>query len=782
MSENFETGAAATTRARRLMVPVAAAFFTLTPVAWVALPGQAQAQTYTFSNVVVDGNQRIPSGTIVSYAGIARGEPVSAGALNEAYQRIVNSGLFETVTMTPQGNTLQIDVVEFPTINRINFEGNRRVKDETLVAAIQSKERQVYSPSQAQADAGTISEIYTQQGRLAARVTPRIIERSDNRVDLVYEIFEGGNTEIERISFVGNQDFSDRRLRQVLQSKQAGLLRAIFRSDTFVADRLEFDRQVLTDFYQSRGYVDFRITGVNAELAPNRNGYVITFNVQEGQQFRFGDITTSSAYPGVDPAAYQAALKIKPGEVYSPALVDNSIERMERLAVKQGVDFLRVNPVITRNERDQTLNIDFKLEKGPRIFVERIDIEGNTTTLDRVIRQQFKVVEGDPFNPREIRESAARIRALGFFTDAQVNAREGSSPDQVIIDVDVTEKPTGSLSLGGTYSTTDGFGLAISFQESNFMGRGQTLALTASGVSDDKVYSLSFTEPNFLGRNLRFNGIASYRETQSSYSTYDTTQWTLGTGFTFPAGYNSSLTLSYQFKSVDMSLPSGSDAGPLIISETERPAVLASTVGYKYTYDSRISGLNPNTGYLLEFGQDIAGLGGDAKYVQTSARATAQTKILNEEVTLRGTLRAGLINGYGDYQTLVTQRYLIGGTYIRGFQPNGIGPRQYLNGSYDDAVGGTSFATAQFDVEFPLGLPEEYGITGGVFYDLGSAWGLDTSASNILYEDFSLRQVVGLSLYWNTPIGPLRFNWSKAIQKEEYDIEQNFDLTIRTEF
>lgn len=769
-------------RRTKMSMPLAAAIFAVVTGASVTAPQVLLAQSYVFSTVSIEGNERIPSGTILSYAGIAKGQSVSAADLNDAYQNIVNSGLFETVELTPQGGTLVIKVAEYPTINRISFEGNRRIKDDALTAIVKSTSRQVFSPTQAEADAAMISEAYTQQGRLAARVTPRIIRRSDNRVDLVFEIFEGKNTEVERISFVGNSDFSDRRLRQVLQSKQAGLLRAFFRNDTFVADRIEFDKQVLKDFYQSRGYVDFRITGVNAELSPERNGYTVTFNIEEGQQFTFGKITTTSEYEGADAAEYQAALRVKPGAIYSPTEVENSIARMERLANKQGKDFLRIEPRITRNDRDQTLDVEFVLSRGPRIFVERIEIEGNTTTLDRVIRQQFKVAEGDPFNPREIRESAERIRALGFFTTAEVNAREGTRPDQVIVDVQVEEAPTGSISFGGTYSTTDGFGLAISFKENNFLGRGQVLGVTMSGASSDKEYGINFTEPHLLGRDVALNFGLNYAETESDYSDYDTVSGTFTTGLTFPVSEKSTLGVNYKLNGADLTLSSDAEVGSLLEAEAAEDLRYSSSLGYKYTFDSRLTGLNPNAGYLLEFAQDFGGVGGDVDFIRSTARAIAQTKVMNEEVTLRATFKAGSIAMMGGSDSLVTDRYRIGSSIMRGFTPDGIGPRQYSDGNYDDALGGLNYAVAQFDVEFPLGLPEELGITGGVFYDIGSAWGLDQTASDVLYEDFALRQVIGVSIYWNTPIGPLRFNWSHALQKEEYDKEQTFDLSIRTDF
>lgn len=782
---------------------------------FAAIAGQARAQSYSFSRVSVEGNKRIETGTILSYAGIARGQRVSAAELDDAYQRILGSGLFETATLEPRGNTLVIKVREYPTINRISFEGNRRLKDKDLEGFIESKPRLVYSPTKAERDAETIAEAYNQNGRLGARVIPRIIRRSDNRVDLVFEIFEGGNVEVVRIGFVGNRAFPDSRLRRVLETKQAGLLRVLVKKDTFLEDRLQFDQQVLRDFYLSRGYVDFRVTGVNAELARERNGYFITFNVQEGQQFRFGEISTTSEMPEADADEFQSILKVRPGVVYSPSLVENSIARMERYAIKKGIDFLRVEPRVTRNDRDLTLDVEFVITKGPRIFVERIDIEGNATTLDRVIRRQFKVAEGDPFNPRQIRESAERIRALGFFSKADVNAREGSRPDQVVVDVNVEEQSTGSLSFGGTYSTNSGFGLLVQFRESNFLGRGQSIALSISGATDQKVYGLRFTEPAFLGRDVTFNFDIGYTETDNFFSIYDTEVGRLAFGLEFPIGDRARFGVNYGLNSTriryngdQLTFPgptSGPDGildctqttpvsqclGSVITAEAARGTLLQSSLGYSYSYDSRRTGLNPNAGVLLEFGQDFGGVGGDQTFIKTTAKMIAQTKVLNEEVTLRATLAGGAVHFQGS-NSRVTDRFVYNADMIRGFEPGGIGPRECnavncSGGNINDALGGNMFVAAKFEAEFPLGLPEEYGIRGGLFYDVGSVWGLDSGtqalATNpILGEGFNLRHVVGVSLFWKTPVGPLRLNWSNALKKRPWDREQQFEFTISTEF
>ena len=494
-------------------------------------------------------------------------------------------------------------------------------------------------------------------------------------------------------------------------------------------------------------------------------------------------MSTVSEVAGVDPQEYQDAIKLKPGVIYSPLQVENAITRMENLSLKQGLDFVRIDPRITRNDRDLTLNVEFAIVRGPRIFVERIDIEGNTTTLDRVIRQQFRIVEGDPFNPREIRQSAERIRALGFFSSAEVNAREGNSPDQVIIDVDVEEQPTGSLSFGGSYSTNSGFGLTAQFKERNFLGRGQSLGFSFSTASEITDYGISFGEPAFLGRDLAAGFTLGYREYEPSDARFSNIVGEFTPTLSFPVSEFGRLDLNYSLKNVDMSINSGeSIAGSLIDAEAARGDIWKSSVGYKYTYDTRNTGLDPNRGVLLEFGQDFGGLGGDYTFVKTGAKAVAETRVFHEEVTLRAVLEGGMLYS-PDKDSRVDDRYITTARNIRGFDPYGIGPREYqAGGVQDDALGGNYFAVARFEAEFPLGLADEIGIRGGLFYDVGSLWGLDQTSANVLYQDFSLRHVVGFSIFWDTVIGPLRFNFSKALKKEAFDREQNFDFTISTQF
>jgi len=734
------------------------------------------AQSRTINAVSIDGNQRVEDGTILTFAGISRGQSLTDAQVNEAAQKIRASGLFQSVDVRTRGNTLAIEVVEFPTINQINVEGNAEVRDADLLAVVQSQSRRVYSPAQAEKDVAAIAQVYADKGRINASVTPRIIERSDNRVDLVFEVVEAGVTEVERISFVGNRSFSERRLRGVLETKQAGLLRALISRDTFVEDRIAFDRRVLTDFYQSRGYADFQVQNVDVSLTRARDAYLVTFNVQEGQQFSFGGISVSSDVPGAVASEFEAALRTRSGATYNPASLEIDIARLERLAVQKGINFLQVEPRITRNARDLTLDVEFALVRGPRIFVERIDIEGNNTTLDRVVRNQFRTVEGDPFNPREIRQSAERIRALGFFANAEVDAREGSSPDQVVIDVDVVEANTGSLTFGANFNTDTGASLIATFKERNFLGRGQQLDFSLSTAQTNRRLDFTFVEPQLLGRDLALGLNLSYRTTDNENALYDTETFRFSPSLTFPVSENGRLRVFYGLEFTDLTDVDPS-ASTVIQNEATFGRVTTNSLGYNYSFDSRRTGLDPNAGYVFRFGQEFGV--GDADFIQTTALAAAETKVWNEDVTLRATIEGGLLN-YSGTDSRVTDRFFLGSRKLRGFQPGGIGPRDVDTG---DALGGNAFAVARLEAEFPLGLPEEYGITGGAFVDYGSVWDVgNTFGANVAYNDFTPRTVAGVSLLWTTPLGPLRFNFTEALDAQDLDETKNFDVTISTSF
>ncbi|MBK5927575.1 outer membrane protein assembly factor BamA [Rhodobaculum claviforme] len=746
----------------------------------VAMPIAAMAQDYRFAAIQVQGNERVDPSVIAGFAGIPQGETISAGALNAAFQRVVNSGLFEDVSFDPRGGTLVITVRENPVINVISFEGNRRVDDDVLRGVTTSRARRVFSAAQAEQDAAAIAEVYRQGGRFAAEVTPRIIERSGNRLDLVFEIREGATVEIERLSFVGNRAFTDRRLRRVLSTTQAGLLRTFVRTDTFLEGRVELDRALLQDFYLARGYIDFEVLNVASEISREGDAFFVTFTIREGQQYRVGNVSVSSEIAGVEAADFEGYVRVRPGVVFSPTVVEATIARMERQASDRGLRFARVDPRVTRNERNQTVDIDFVLVTGERIFVERIDVQGNVSTLDRVVRREFRIAEGDPLNPRELREAAERIRALGFFSDVQVDGRQGSAPDQVVVDVNVEETTTGSLGFGVSFSRAERLGGALTFSETNFLGRGQELTLAFNTTRGSREFNLDFVEPRLRDGEISGGLSLFYRETDvQSWANFSTRQAQVSPSIGFPVSPFGRMTLRY-FLRGDEVRDFRDEVSPVLRADDGRTTT--SGVGLRYVYDTRRSELSPDFGVLVRLDQEIAGLGGDRKYLRSTALGVVERRVFGDDVTLRAELEAGAITMLSG-RSRVTERFELSDR-MRGFRPAGAGPRD-LSSVDQDGLGANYFAVARMEADFPLGLPEEYGIAGGVFFDVGSSWGISCPSGvdcSGVDDSRSLRAVAGVSIFWDTPLGPLRFNFSRPVQTKAFDRTQNFDLTIQSRF
>ena len=749
---------------------------------WLALcimviaAGAAHAQSFVFNSFEIEGNQRVADGTILSFAGLTPGAALSIAELNAAGQNIRGSGLFESVDLVPQGSRLLIRVVEYPTISRINIEGNSRLRDAELLPLVQSQPRRVFTPAQAEADTAAITEAYARRGRINATVTPRIIPQSDNRVDLVFEVVESAVTEIERISFLGNRTFSERRLRRVLETKQAGVFRILVGRDTYSPERVAQDREALTDFYRSRGYIDFVLQNIDVSLTRERDAYLVTYNLREGQRFSFGRTSISSEINGVNAADFEDLIGVRPGATYSPVPVDSDITRIERAAASRGLNFVEVEARLTRNPRDLSIDVNYVLVSGERVFIERIDIEGNSTTLDRVIRNQFRSVEGDPLNSREIEESARRIRGLGFFQGVSVDTRMGSSPSQRVIDVNVTEGPTGTLTFGANFNTDTGVNLLASYQQSNFQGRGQRLNFNLSTAETNRRLGFGFTEPQLLGRDLRGSFDLSYATTDNENALYDTETLRISPMLSFPVSEAGRLAVFYALEYTDLTDVS-TEASDVIAQEALTGGVWTNAVGYNYSWDSRGTGLNPTTGVVLRFGQEFGF--GDSQFIKTTAFAGAETAILNEEVILRASLEGGLLS-YQEGNSRVTDRFFLGSRLMRGFDAGGIGPRDALT---DDALGGNAFSVLRLETEFPLGLPSEYGITGGAFIDYGSVWDVgETYGATILSNDPIARSVAGLSIFWTTPIGPLRFNFTEPLDVQDFDKTRSFDVTISTSF
>ncbi len=770
------------------LIPVIALLVALLPASLALAQGTA-----VFSRIDVAGNERIEADSIRVFAGIEPGQPVTPEQLNLAVRNLFETGLFEDVTVMPEAGRLVITVVENPTINQIAFEGNDSLDDEELGTVIQLRPRLAYSVPAAEADAQRIIDAYQQAGRYAASVRPVIIRQSENRVDLVFEIDEGRRTSVQRINFTGNQVFSDRRLRRVIETNQTNWLSFLFGGTNYDADKLEYDRELLRQFYLERGYIDFRVLSSTAELARDRTGFFLSFTVSEGQRYNFGTVSVSSSVPGLNAADFEPLLAPVTGRgIYNVRLVDRVVQRMTYQAGQAGYAFVEIRPQVTKNAAARTVDINFQLVEGQRVFIERIDISGNTRTLDRVIRREFNVVEGDAFNSREINEAQDRIRGLGYFEEATVNVRPGTTEDQALIDVQVVEQPTGSLSLGGAFSSSEGLTAQVGLTERNFLGRGQTISATVSASTQFGNYEFGFVEPALFDRDLLAGFSIYYRNRNFDEQSFQTKNVGFEPRVGFPLSENGRLTLRYRISSDDIY---DVQEDTSLIIENEEGDLLTSAVAGTYVYDRRNSVVDPSAGFILTLNQEFAGLGGDTRYSKTQGRARAYTSFFEEELILSAELEGGLIVSQDG--TRITDRFNTGGDSFRGFARNGLGPRDFCGGGdevvcadpqedlrVDDALGGNYYSVLRLDASFPLGPASEYGVYGGLFADVGSLWQLDDTDGSMGEVDatFHLRSSVGVSLFVDTPIAPLRFNYAVPLQYEDYDVLERFRFSVQTRF
>lgn len=749
---------------------------------FIAAPAFGQ-ETAGQQPVVVRGNRRIEVETILAYMDLRPGQTVSAEDLNRAVRRLFDTGLFQDVQIVPAENQLIVQVVENPSINEIAFEGNDVLTDEDLQRIISLRPRLPFTVSAAEADAQAIVEVYRRTGRYGAEVEPVIIERSENRVDLVFEINEGELTGVSAIDFVGNQIYSDRRLRGVIETSESGLLSFLTSSDVYDPDRLELDKELLRNYYFERGYADFVVLSATAELAPDREGFFITFTVEEGEQYTFGELDVDVAARGLEPAEFEELIPDGlPDEVYDASEVEEITNEMTDLAGERGFAFVQVRPRAGKDEENRTIDITFDVVEGPRVFVERIEIEGNTQTLDRVIRRQIEIVEGDPFDARKIREAQRRIRALNYFSRVEIATEPGATDDRAVLKVQVEEQSTGSLSFGIGYSSSNGPIGNVSLTERNFLGRGQIVNIQATAAGDVQVYDFNFVEPRFLDRNLSVGLRAFYIDENPSdqdQSDFQIQRLGVSPSIGFPLGEDTRLTTLYEFRRENVQV--SENASPVL--KADEGFTSTSLVGYGLAFDQRNDPIEPTAGYLVTGDQNLAGLGGDARYLSQEGSLKGWTAFFDEEVVASLEFEFGAIAGYGGFDIPVNDRYFLGGASLRGFADFGVGPRDLVT---NDALGGNYRVASRLEVSFPIGLPEELGIYGGFFVDAGTLWGIDGNpigADDIPIDTTAhLRVGAGALLFVDTPFGPLELSFGAPVVKEDYDESELFRLSIGTRF
>ncbi len=744
-----------------------------------AAPPAPPAQAIIVRDIRIEGNQRVEAGTILSYMVIKPGDAYDPGRVDRSLKALYGTGLFADVTIHTEGDILVVHIVENPIINRLALEGNSRLSDETLQNEIQSRSRVVYSRAKVERDVTRILELYRRSGRFAATVQPKVIELPENRVDLVFEIHEGDVTLIEKINFVGNHALSDDTLKSVIMTKETRWYRFFATDDTYDPDRLSFDRELLRRYYLKNGYADFRVVSAVAELAPNRDRFFITFTVDEGKRYKFGKVSVESHLRDLKVDDLRKLVTTKEGDWYNAEEVEGVVEKMTDFAGRYGYAFVDIQPDVKRNAEATTIDLNYVVNEGRRVYVERIDITGNTRTLDKVIRREMRLIEGDAFNTARLRLSQQKIRNLGFFEKVDVDNVPGSAPDRTVVKVNLDEKSTGELQIGGGFSSTEGALGNFSVRERNFLGRGQDLNLVMLLSQRTQQIDLGLTEPYFLDKNISagFNIFDINRNNRfQGQSQFDqvTLGGTLRTGYQITESLRQ--TIHYTVRRTNIT-NIASTASVFIKSQAGKTTT--SEVGQTLLYDKRNDRFSPTDGYYLEVGNDYAGLGGDIDYVRVTGEAGYFYPFAADWVgSIVG--RGGRIMGVNGKNVRIQDRFFLGQESLRGFALSGVGPR---DASTRDALGGNEYYDVSFELGFPIGLPKAFGIIGHTFLDAGTVTGIDdTTTGGIILDKPSIRAAVGFGLSWKSPFGPVRVDLGYPVQKEPFDKTQIFRFNFGTKF
>ncbi len=739
-------------------------------------PTQTAAQVPsggTIAEIRIEGTQRVEPETVRSYLTVQPGDTFDPERIDKSLKSLFATGLFADVTLRREGDALVVRVVENPVINRIAFEGNHKLSDETLNQEIQLKPRTVYTRTKVQSDVKRVLDLYRRNSRFAATVEPKLIPLEQNRVDLVYEIDEGPSTGIRSVNFVVNRVFGASRLREVIQTKESRWYRFFSSDDNYDPDRLTYDRELLRKFYLSEGYADFRVVSAVAELTPQRDGFFITFTIEEGERYRFGKIDLTNAIKDVADADLRAIVAVRDGDWYDADRVDKTIGALTDALGNRGYAFIDIQPRVKRNVDTHTIDVTFDVKEGPRVFVERIDITGNVRTLDKVIRREFRLVEGDAFNTSRLQRSEQRVKNLGFFKKVDITTNPGSASDKSVIAVNVEEQSTGEFSVGVGFSTTEGVLGDISIRERNLLGRGQDLRIGTVIAQRTEQVDLSFTEPYFLERNLAA-GFDLFAVKQDNQLIGQFNQETFGG--TLRLGYQITeplrQTLKYTLRK-DTITNVQSTASRFI--QEAAGTRNTSSVGQVLLYDKRDNRLDPTAGYYVQLATDIAGLGGDVRYARGVLSGGYYYAIAPQYV-LSLSAESGYIHGIND-AVRIEDRFFVGGDNLRGFRTGGIGPRDT---STEDALGGNTYYVGSISMSYPLGLPQELGITGRAFTDFGTLFGIDEHGT--IADPHFLRVSAGTGVSWKSPLGPIRLDLAAPVRREPFDKRQFFRVSFGTRF
>ena len=848
-------------------------------VSTLQLPALAQVEilenTGTIERIIVNGNQRIEDRTVLSYILVEPGSSFDANRIDLSLKSLFATGLFADAKFDRVGNQLVITLVENPIVSRVMIEGNKAMAEDKIREEIQIAPRGVFTAARMQADVQRIMELYRQSGRFAAKVTPEYVPLDQNRVDVIFSITEGPVSGVRAINFLGNEEYSDNRLRKEIVTRQSRWWQFFSSNDNYDPGRMEYDRDLLRQFYQNKGYYDFRVESAVAELTPDQKDFYITYTIDEGEIYRFGEVNVETELEKLNTDALRASLSAKSGDLFRGDTIEQSIDGLTYVAGIGGYAFIDVRPEISADMETKTVNVTFHVNEGPRVYINRINIVGNTQTLDRVIRRELRINEGDAFNRVLLDRSRNRVRALGYFKDVEVTELPTADPDQIDVDLKVTEQPTGEMSFSAGFSSSESFLVDVSVAQRNVLGRGQSASARVSTSALQQILDLQFTEPRFLDRNMSA-GLGAFA-TRLDYSDtdlggYTTESMGVSAQLGFPLSDRLQLGLKYTLQNdkidvVDQSIVIDEDSGERLTSEytvddggtpgdtsdditgvtyvsaddvplpdgslivdvcdirylnryslcSSERSEISSIVGYNLLLDMKNDPLEPTGGFDLLFGQDVSGFGGDVNFIRTNASMNLYQGITKSVVaSLR--LSGGYIEPYGTSEgnseygqttpqgVRINNRFFKGGNSFRGFDTAGLGPRIVQIIQNDDgtetvkrlnALGGNAFYQASLDLSIPNYLPEEYGIKTGLFLEAGSVGLLsdvdksdpveftDTygrDAVQLIEDELSLRASTGLSVYWTSPFGPIRFDFSHILKSEEYDRTESFRFSTSTRF
>ena len=770
-------------------------------------PAVTQAPTI-IKTIQVQGNQRVEANTVASYLLFAPGDPYSEDRIDLSIKTLYATGLFADVLIDPRDGNILIQVVENPIINRVILEGNKALKDDKITDEIEAEPRAIFTRSKVQEDVQRIIELYRQSGRFAASVEPKVVQQPQNRVDLIFEITEGPVTGVKRINFIGNNEYSDRRLRDEIVTAESIWWKFFSSNDNYDPGRLEFDREQLRKFYTDRGFADFRVISAVAELTPDQEDFYITFTLDEGEEYRWGEVGVETDLTTLNKDFLERILGIDKGDIYRASEVEDAIEALTFAAGTAGFAFVDIQPDIRRNRDTKTVDLVFNVVEGPRVYIERIDIVGNTTTLDHVIRREMELVEGDAFNRVLLDRSRNRIRALRFFEEVEITEAQGSSPDRAVVEVTVTEQPTGELSFSAGFSSADAFLVDFSITQRNLRGRGQLLRFVVRASSNRREIDLRFTEPRFMGRNLAA-GVELFDVTLDFLDEAGFRQSRTGgqVSLAFPLTEDTSFTTRYSLRSDRTEVPFGTCDGNLNQLQSSSlcdPSTglpyedrFSSILGYTFAWDRRNDPITPTRGFDFRLSQDFAGVAGDVQYLRTDLRGNIYRGIF-KDVIASTKIAGGYITGWGGEPIQINDRFFKGSNDFRGYDNAGIGPRvlrREASGTLTrlNALGGNAYGLVSSEVSFPLGIPN---LLGSLFVEAGTVGLLDdefqqfeTTASLdndepglFIVDELSVRAMAGASIFWESPFGPIRFDFTQPLKKFPYDERKSFQFTTRTRF